>query len=65
MQFQLIMGLAIAGLVALYIYLKKTTKGRSEPNLPAVSEDINLPAVSQNEPPSIINNELDNNGSQQ
>jgi len=46
MQFQLIIGLVIAVLVVLYVYLKKT-KGHKESNLPAISEDINLPVVSE------------------
>ena len=69
MQFQLIMGLVIAGLIVLYVYLKKT-KGHQEsnlpvvnmPNPPAVSEDVNLPVASNPIPP--ITNELDNNGPQ-
>lgn len=63
MQFQLTMGLVITALVVLYVYLKKTKSHQeinlpkvSEPNLPAISEDVNLPA---------IKNELENNGSQQ
>lgn len=59
MQLQLIMGLVITGLVVLYVYLKKT-KGHQESNLPALSEDVNLPTK-----PSAINNELDNKGTQQ
>ncbi|HEY4474380.1 MAG TPA: hypothetical protein VJC06_00430 [Candidatus Paceibacterota bacterium] len=55
MQFQLIIGLVIAVLVVLYVYLKKT-KGHKESNLPAISEDVNLPA---------IKHDLENNGSQQ
>jgi len=62
MQFQLIMGLVITALVVLYVYLKKT--GHKEENLPAVSEDINLPVKSPNEQKP-INNELDNIGPQQ
>jgi hypothetical protein len=62
MQFQLIMGLVITGLVVLYVYLKRTA--HNEKNLPVVLEDVNLPAVSQPNPPT-IKNELDNKGPQQ
>ena len=80
MQFQLIIGLVIVALVVLYIYLKKT-KGHKESNLPAVSmsnppaisEDVNLPVVSEgvnlptanNPNPPVIKNDLEDNGPQQ
>ena len=75
MQFQIIIAGVIVGLVAVYFILRRKS-GHSEVNLPAVSEDVNLPVVSQPEspapapmspvqetPPAI--NELDNQGSQQ
>lgn len=71
MQFQLILGLVIIALVILCVYLKKT-KGHqkfnlptvSQPNPPAVSEDVNLPLVNNPNLP-VIKNELESNGSQQ
>ena len=68
MQFQIIIAGGIILLVVLYVYLKRT-KGHQESNLPALSEDVNLPAMSQVNPPAIpsqdqsqsIANELDNN----
>jgi hypothetical protein len=55
------MGLVITALVVLYVYLRKT-KGHQEANLPAVSEDVNLPAVREQAEP--ITNDLDNKESQ-
>lgn len=70
MQVQLMVGVVVILLVVLYVYLKRN-KGHEESNLPAVSEDVNLPAVSQPNPPAPVQeqpqstqNELDNNGPQ-
>lgn len=43
MEFQLIIGSVVIVLIVLFVYLKRT-KGHQESNLPAVSEDVNLPA---------------------
>ncbi len=48
-MFQLIVGVVIVILVLFYLYLRKESKKEnspaiSAPNLPAVSEDVNLPA---------------------
>lgn len=63
MQIQLIMGLVIAGLVVVYLWLRRNGKTSAMPNLPAVSEDVNLPVASQSNLSE--KNELENNGSQQ
>ena len=68
MQVQLIVGLVITALVILWVYMRRTNKGG---NLPAVSEDVNLPAASKVEPPVVsqteppTSNELENKGPQQ
>ena len=49
-MFQLYIGVAIAVLVVIYLWLRRSQHSEanlpamSEPNLPAVSEDVNLPA---------------------
>ena len=75
MQFQIIIAGVIAGLVAIYFILRRQS-GHSEANLPAVSEDVNLPVVRQPEPSvpapmspvqetPLVTNELENKGLQQ
>ena len=81
---QIIVGAVIVGLVAVYFLLKKigghslpaTADGGAPSKAVAVSEDVNLPVVSQPEPPApapmppvqekpLATNELDNQGPQQ
>lgn len=57
MQLQLIIGSVVIVLIVLFVYLKRT-KGHqeinlpmvSQPNPPAVSEDVNLPVKSEENP---------------
>lgn len=44
MQVQLMVGVVVILLVVLYVYLKRN-KGHQDSNLPAVSEDVNLPVT--------------------
>jgi hypothetical protein len=74
---QIIVAAIIAVLVAVYVVLKRRGNQPSMPNLPAVSEDVNLPAVKMPNPPAPApmppvevpapsdTNELENNGPQQ
>ena len=49
-MFQLIVGVVIAVLIVVYLWLRKSQ--HREANLPAVSEDVNLPAnVPDSNPP--------------
>ena len=56
MQLQLIIGSVVIVLIVLFVYLKRT-KGHQESNLPAVSEDVNLPTVNQSNPPMVSQSE--------
>ena len=54
----LVIGVVIAVLVWVYIWLKRSQHSEanlpamSEPKLPAVSEDVNLPAIPEENPKS-------------
>ncbi len=49
----LIVGAVVVVLIAVYVWLKKSQSGEhKETNLPAVSEDVNLPSVSEPNPPA-------------
>lgn len=70
MQLQLMVGVVVILLIVLYVYLKRN-KGHQESNLPAISEDVNLPVMNQPSSPvpaesqtQPTQNELDNNGPQ-
>ncbi len=53
---QIMVALIIVGLIAILVFLRKKWNKPATPNLPAVSEDVNLP---------MVKNDLENKGPQQ